>query len=161
MNFDRAHTLLEYNPDSGVLTRRISIRGHNAGSVAGTVMANGYRGITVDGRHYYAHRLAWLMVTGLMPETDIDHVNGLKDDNRLTNLRLATRSQNNGNARRRKDNTSGYKGVSFHPQTEKWRAAIHIKGRKHHIGLFQTPEEAHQAYINQAKQVFGEFAKAA
>jgi len=161
MMFDRAHELFVYDPETGALTRRIAIRGHSAGSSVGTVNANGYRAVLVDGQHCYAHRLIWLMLNGEWPEADIDHINGNRDDNRRSNLRTATRSQNNGNARRRKDNSSGFKGVSFHPQTKKWRAAIHIKGRKHHIGLFQTPEEAHDAYINKANVAFGEFAKAA
>lgn len=157
----RARELFTYNPATGDLTRRISVRGYRAGGIAGTAKVNGYRGVIADGRGYLVHRLAWLMETGEWPANDIDHINGDRADNRWENLREATRSQNNGNMRLRKDNSSGFKGVCFHPQSGKWRAVIWAKGRRHHIGLFATPKAAHDAYMDEAKRHFGEFARAA
>ena len=102
--------LLEYNPDTGELTWRISSGKAKRSSVAGCVI-KGYRKIGIQGRYFPAHRLAWLIHHGVDPVSDLDHINGDRDDNRIANLRIATQSQNMHNRRADKDNTSGYKGV--------------------------------------------------
>lgn len=125
--------------------------------LAGCLRPNGYRTIAVDREVNLAHRLAWLLVYGEWPDGDLDHINGERDDNRIVNLRLATRAQNNMNARRPCSNTSGYKGASF--CRGKWDARIGIDGKDVYLGSFDTPEEAHAAYANAASKVFGEFAR--
>lgn len=89
----------------------------------------------------------------------VDHINGESLDNRRANLRLATQTQNNINAKCRSDNQSGFKGVGFHRQTGKWVARIKVNGRTKSLGLYETPEEAHQAYCKAAIQYYGEFAR--
>ena len=92
-----------------------------------------------------AHRLAWLYHYGQWPNGDLDHINEVKDDNRISNLREATRAQNMQNVRRHKHNTSGYKGVSWMPDRHKWRAYIFVNYKQQHIGLYNSPEEARDA----------------
>lgn len=90
---------------------------------------------------------------------DTDHINGNTLDNRRKNLRICTRAQNNTNTRVRKDNTSGFRGVTWHTYTRKWEAQININGKHTHLGLFKTPEEAALAYDQEAKKHHGEFAR--
>ncbi|MDI6808162.1 MAG: HNH endonuclease [Candidatus Eisenbacteria bacterium] len=90
---------------------------------------------------------------------DTDHVNGNKLDNQRRNLRVATRSQNMMNAKKRADNTSGYKGVSWFRETRKWCAKIQIDGRSYNLGYADTREEAFLIYSRRAKELFGEFSR--
>jgi hypothetical protein len=99
------------------------------------------------------------MAYGQWPRRGIDHVNGDGTDNRLENLREANQSQNGANRRLTSKNTSGFKGVSFAKQAKRWRAGIQVGGRRKHLGYFDTPELAHQRYVEAAKAAFGEFAR--
>jgi len=101
----------------------------------------------------YLHR--WLM--GFPEGSDIDHKNNDKLDNRRCNLRLCSKQQNQFNTKKRSDNTSGYKGVSFHTQNNNYVAKISINGKSKHIGCFTTAQEAHEAYCEKAKELHGEF----
>jgi len=159
---ERLRELFSYDPDTGVFVRlvRTNPRVH-VGDVAGCISSAGYLRIRVDIGQYYAHRLAFLYMTGSWPTFDIDHKNGNGLDNRWDNLRSATRSQNMANTKLPLTNTSGYKGVRWDKARGKWRAEIRIKGRSRHLGLFATAEEAHAAYMEKAREVFGEFARAA
>lgn len=156
---EEARQLLDYNPETGVFTWRVQRRGTaRVGSIAGRVDSGGYIQIAIYGRRYQAHRLAWMIVHGAWPEKHIDHINGKRRDNRLCNLRLATQSENLCNTKRRSDNTSGVKGVSWHNASKKWRARIAIYRQTKILGYFATPEEAHAAYCNAARELHGEFA---
>jgi hypothetical protein len=115
--------------------------------------------LSIDGRQYAAHRLAWLHMTGEWPPADIDHANGDPGDNRWNNLRAATRAQNISNGRKRSTNTSGFKGVSWRSAKEKWQAAITVNGLKRFLGYFDDPAEAHAAYVRAAEKYHGEFAR--
>lgn len=147
--FTQSHLkeLLHYDPETGVFTWAVSRSGVRIGDVAGCLKRNGYRYIGVDGRDYLAHRLAWLYMTGLWPADQIDHINGVKDDNRLVNLREATHLQNHQNRALDVKNTSGFLGVSWHRVTEKWRAYISVGGQQKHLGLFTRPEDAYAAHL--------------
>lgn len=162
ITFARADELLSYDPATGIITNRSSRHGMTkAGTTAGGLNRSGYRYIRVDGRRYAAHRLAWLLTHGCWPTGDIDHVNGDRADNRLANLREATRLQNAANARRPCTNTSGYKGVHWATHRRKWRASIGVNYRKLYLGYFATPQDAHAAYIAAAAKYFGSYARAA
>lgn len=159
---ERVRELLSYDPETGELRWRVSRCKARAGAVAGTLTSSGYRTICLDGQTLKAHRLAWLLAHGEDPGSlEIDHKNGDKSDNRLANLRLATRKQNGGNVGTIATNTSGFGGVYWHKQRSKWRSQIRHNGRRISLGLFVTPEEAHAAYVAAAEQLRGEFARSA
>lgn len=120
----------------------------------------GYVYIRFDGRSYLAHRLAWLYLYGKIPPA-VDHINGNPSDNRIANLRAVTASLNAANSKRRITNRSGYKGVSFNHNLQRWQAGIKVNGRSFHLGLFQAPEEAHAAYVEAAAKYFGEYVRTA
>jgi hypothetical protein len=106
------------------------------------------------------HRIVWEMHYGPIPDgMQIDHINGEPWDNRISNLRLATHSQNSRNARKRVDNTSGLKGASWDARNKKWSANICVDSRPKHLGYFATKEEAHSAYCTAAKEFHGAFAR--
>ncbi|WP_457659611.1 HNH endonuclease [Sinorhizobium medicae] len=151
---------LHYDPESGKFTRRTARGNRAAGIVVGTDDGQGYLKIQVLGHRHKAHRLAWLYVHGRFPENEIDHINGIKSDNRLANLREATTLENCRNRPMRSDNAIGLKGVSFHPSTGKYRAKISFGGKEHSLGLHDTPEAAHEAYLAAANDNFGKFARA-
>lgn len=153
---------LNYNRKTGVFRWHHPNKfcAYRSGDVAGTPHKKGYLVITIDGRPYLAHRLAWFFVTGEWPDKQIDHENGIRSDNRFSNLRKATPSQNMWNSRRPRSNTSGYKGVSWSKALGKWQAQISKHGKRRGLGYFATKEEAHRAYTNAAQDAFGEFARA-
>lgn len=107
----------------------------------------------------YMHRviLSRILERELLPNEIADHINGNPLDNRRSNIRLATRSQNNMNKRKGSRNVSGFKGVSLHKETQKWVAKIGKNGTYKHLGLFNTPEEAFEAYCNAGAEHHGEF----
>ena len=142
----RLKEILNYDPDTGIFTWRNTGRGKRR-IIAGC-LRNGYITINIDKIRYQAHRLALIYVYGHCDSSDVDHINGIKNDNRIVNLRFATRSENKQNIRKiQPNNKSGYMGVDFHKSTGFWRATITIMQKQKHIGLFKTPEEAHQAYL--------------
>jgi HNH endonuclease/AP2 domain len=140
------------------------IAGQRKGKPVGWLDGYGYWGFERPGRKVVrVHRIVLEAVTRrlLGAGVQVDHINGVRHDNRPSNLRPATQSENLANTRLRSNNTSGLKGASFHKQAGRWRAAIRIDGRQRHLGLFDTPEEAHAAYVRAARELFGEFARAA
>lgn len=153
LSLERLHQALSYDPLSGQFRWKVG-RGKRfkAGDLAGSVNSNGYIAICIDGHRHYAHRLAWFHCFGKWPEGNlqVDHINGIKSDNRLSNLRPVTPSQNKQNTHKpRRDNASGFAGVKFNKACGKFEANIRIPGQrnKKYLGLFQTPEEAHRAYM--------------
>ena len=151
---------LRYYPDTGLFTWRISPnQGILPGSVAGSLTKDGYVEIRFKRKKYKAHRLAWFVTYKKWPVGHIDHINGVKKDNRLVNLRDSNYTENQANRGKQLNNTSGYKGVYKHSKSNKWEAKIGVSGRSKYLGLFDTPEEAHEAYKKAAKNFFGEFAK--
>ena len=149
--------ILDYDAETGIFTSK-STRGHNAvsGDVAGSTRPDRYRQIYIDGKPYLSHRLAIMWTTGSFPEKHTDHINADRADNRLCNIRPATVIENTRNAKRSITSSTGFKGV--HREHQKYVAAINYGGKKHRIGLFETPEEAHEAYCDEADRRFGEYA---
>lgn len=141
----RLKELLNYNPETGVFTWRVSLsRSIHIGDDAGSNHSRGYRSIIIDGKYYLAHRLAWLWVYGEWCDS-VDHINGKRNDNRLDNLRAVTNKQNQENQALRANNKSGYRGVHWHKSSGKWRAQITNFGKIIGLGYFNTPEEAGRA----------------
>jgi hypothetical protein len=158
---DRLRELLNYDPETGVFTWLVSRSGTaRSDTVAGWVKSNGYLYISVDGRIYRAHRLAWLSMNGVWPSGDIDHINCVRSDNRASNLREAKRYQNNANSRIMESNSVGLKGVTFNKQRCKYISQIQVYRNKKNLGYFDCPAAAHFAYIVAADKAFGEFARA-
>lgn len=155
---DRVRSRLEYDPKTGIF---VWLNGPFGGRAAGCECQNGHRYINIDGRLYLASRLAWFYVHGSWPLNEIDHINQNSLDNRLSNLREATRGQNNQNTKRKKNNKSGYKGVcrDKRGRGDKWLAQIMANGKRVILGRFETPQEAYNAYCAAAKEHHGEFAR--
>jgi hypothetical protein len=152
--------LLNYAPETGIFLwrerplgmfatqRHCSIWNANyAYKVAGTVNHRGYRVITINCRHYAAHRLAWVIVFGEWPSRGLDHINGDLDDNRIANLRLASQAENLQNQGLRSDSTTGHIGVSWDRKAQRFQAYITINYRKKHLGYFERAEQASAAYL--------------
>ncbi len=156
---DRLKEVLSYDPDAGTFAWIVTRRGLKSGSAAGGARPDGYVRICVDGKLYYAHRLAFLFMEGKWPDDIIDHANGNPSDNRWVNLRAATQTQNLGNTAKRK--SRGYKGAYFQKEKMKWRAVIQIDRKQRSLGLFDSELEAHAAYCEAAAHYFGKFARAA
>lgn len=151
--------LLRYEPETGKFFWRQKI--NHAGGEAGWVNPEtGYRIIKVGGVKVMAHRLAWFYVRGTWPNHRIDHKNGVRDDQRIDNLREASDRQNKANEKVRKDNRLGVKGVSR--SQNGWYDARIWDGKKNiHLGRYPKLEEAKAAYDAAARRMFGEFARAA
>jgi len=129
--------LLHYSADTGVFTWLIKPSYCvDAGDVAGTTCTNGYVNILIKRKRYKAHRLAWLYMTGRMPEF-VDHENGKRDDNRWENLRECDPQQNAINAKLRADNKSGVKGVYWSDKSCKWIAQANCNGKRFFLGRFK------------------------
>lgn len=145
----RLKQLLHYNPASGVFTRLTRpAQCVQIGDIAGCQTTYGYLVFRCNGKLYFAHRLAFLYMTGKFPLGDTDHIDCVKSNNQWSNLREATRSQNNQNVKiLRRNNTSGYRGVSWNKALKKWQARICLHGKEKFLGLYTSPEEAHQAYL--------------
>lgn len=148
---DRLRELLDYAPETGSFTWRNTSRRAVAGAAAGSDNGEGYTQISVDGRRYAAHRLAWLYVHGEWPASELDHIDGQRSHNAIANLRLADRFLNNRNVHRARQNSkTGLLGVS--PKGRRFVAQIRANGVNHYLGRFDTAEQAHEAYMA-AKQV--------
>jgi hypothetical protein len=143
----RLQELLRYEPNTGIFTWRVNRKGGvKAETAAGHTTPTGYCFIGVEGQLYKAHRLAWLYVYGQFPETNLDHINRNPSDNRIANLRLAPQQDNQQNREVNKNNTSGYRGVSYNKLRKKWVAQKQLRGKYHHLGYFNTAKEAHVKY---------------
>ncbi len=145
---ERVRELFNYDPETGFLTWRATTSNRvKVGDRAGCLRADGYWYIKVDGVMYGAHRVIWLLVYGAWPSDQTDHINGNRGDNRLGNLRECTVSENQQNVSVNKRNTSGTPGVFRDKRRSKWRACIHVKGERKHLGTFDHIEDAAAAYL--------------
>jgi hypothetical protein len=150
---------LRYNPRTGKFIWIVSRGTKAAGSVAGNRHADGYIYIKIEKKLYRSSRLVWLYVFGKWPDHHIDHKNRNTSDDRLSNLREATRSQNLGNRGLNKNNKSGFKGVVQIGKS--FGAYVNKDGVRHWLGCFETATKAHSAYVAKSRELFGEFARAA
>ena len=119
----------------------------NAKKIIGS-KTHGYLEVRIKNKVYRLHSLAWLYCYGFIPD-QLDHINGIRDDNRIENLRDVSQSINNKNTAKRKNNTSGFTGVYYFKRLSKWAAKIVSDGKQIHIGCFDTPEEANEARLKE------------
>ncbi len=120
--------------------------------------SNGYCEVTINKKNHYVHRIIFMMFYGYWPE-QIDHIDGNRSNNLLPNLREATNAQNNRNTKTRASNTTGFKGVYFHNQNNRFVARITVDYKCISLGCYKTAEEAHQAYTKAASELHGNFAR--
>lgn len=160
ITLDELKHSLNYDPETGFFWWKSSGSGRNLTKPAGAIDMTGYVHIgfkdMLSGkvRRYKAHRLAFLYVHGRWP-VEMDHINGNRSDNRIANLREVTHVQNMQNREKLPTNTSGFKGVNRHEG--RWVARILVNKKRVHLGRFDTPEEAYQAYLQAAHKFHGQF----
>ena len=166
LSHERVVELLDYDASTGIFTwksdgGRGQVKADQpAGTIVETQPGRSYRYITIDQIRVRSARLAIFYVTGSWPTGDVNRAdkNGLNDS--YNNLRVATRSQNIGNSKLSSANSTGYKGVHYYKRTGQYTAAIKMNGKKRHLGYFIYPQDAHNAYMAAAEQVFEQFARA-
>lgn len=154
VTLERLKELLAYDPATGIFTWKIRRRNQiRPGTIAGkSVNDEGYHKIFIDAKSYSAHRLAWFYMTGLWPNF-VDHINGIKTDNRFANLRDVSNSENQQNQRKaHKHNLSGFLGVSS-KGIGQFSANIRLNGKQHYLGTYPTAEAAHAAYLNAKREL--------
>lgn len=170
---EQLRELLSYDPETGLFLwrerpecmfktqRGIAVwKARFVGRPAFTANLNGYRQGMVFGRTYYAHRVAWAIHYGEWPEDQIDHINCDRSDNRISNLRKASNTENARNKKLQRNNTSGLKGASWSSRRGKWAATICADRKQRKLGFFDTKEEAHEAYAKASLELHAEFARA-
>ena len=153
------HELLNYDPETGMFTWK-TFRSNlaKAGDIADNLMPDGYVSLCINNRQYRAHRIAYKMVHGHDPKGVMDHIDGNRANNKISNLRVASLSQNQWNSSRPQNNTSKLKGVTWKKDSKKWAAQIQVDGKKIWLGVYEDKNDAHQAYMKAAVEHFGEFA---
>ena len=154
LTVEALRSLVHYDEATGTFTRKV-VADFNprsrVGVPLGTTDRNGYLNFRVQTKRYLAHRLAWFYVYGVWPRADIDHVNGVKSDNRICNLREASRSQNMANTDTQANNVSGHRGVIFDKANKKWMAYMHQHGKFINLGRYAEIEQA----VAVRQQAFG------
>lgn len=161
---DELKKRFRYDPETGYFYHLLRADGRSnaafAGRRAGRIVSNGYAQLKFLGKDFSAHRSAWAMHYGVWPLGTIDHIDGDRANNKISNLREATQSQNNANMGKRAGTSSRFKGVTRHP-SGKWLAQIKSPDGKRYLGYFTSEDAAASAYISAAKKYFGSFARAA
>lgn len=148
---ERLKELLEYRPETGEFTWRVPKARRSPGDPAGTPHNAGYVILKLDGIKYLRHRCAWLYIHGEWPPEQLDHVNGVRDDDRISNLRACTAGENQQN--KRPSGRSGLLGVCWCRKSSRWKAQIKKAGVHRNLGFHDTKEQAYQAYLEAKKNL--------
>ena len=135
------HQLLDYNPETGELKWKVSRGSRKVGGVAGTA-SNGYLVVRVNGKLYRNHRIIWLWVYGYFPENQIDHINRIRSDNRIDNLREVSQTCNNRNCGMSSNNKSGVTGIHWFTRCSTWQSFIMVDYKRKHLGYHKDLTEA-------------------
>lgn len=136
----------DYDPETGLIWSKISGKGHSPGKILVNRTQRGYIDIEFQGKHIMGHRLAWVIIHGEFPKKQLDHINGIKHDNRLCNLRECTNRENARNTRRHREGAlPGIRRSTKNPK--KWEARIKLRGKLKHLGIFTSPKMAYEAYM--------------
>ena len=145
----------DYDPLTGLLRWKKPRPNCRVGAVAGTRHWKGYVQVQFAGRFYLAHRICWAIYYNeqLSPDVEIDHIYGIRNDNRISELRKATRSEQTYNTKLLSTNTSGYRGVTWYKRDKCWQAQIQIHGKYKLLGRFKTKEEAIEARLKAEKDL--------
>lgn len=159
LTIERLNEIAKYCEETGEFYSLVQRGKVSKGDVLGRIRDDWYIVIGIDNHSYLAHRLVRFLFDGEWPSGDVDHWDRDTSNNREWNLRHATRGQNLTNAKKPKHNTSGFKGVSWHSRSHRWRAEISVNRERRHLGLFDTAEEAHAAYFAAARELRGDFAR--
>lgn len=155
---ERLTELVKYDPETGLFTRKVKRGPCRSGSVISSKRMDDYLRMCIDYKVYFAHRMAWLYMTGGHVSM-IDHKDGDASNNKWCNLREANPMQNQYNAKLSKRNKSGCKGVRLIKDTGRWTAQIGIDGKRVHLGTFDSRENASKAYISKARSLAGDFVR--
>lgn len=150
---ERLRSLLEYWPEIGVFIRRTTRGPCLAGTVAGSLNVHGYVQISIDNQIYRSCRLAWLYVHGKWPTGVIDHINGDRSDDRISNIRDVTPAMNSQNLQRAHSDKKTSKLIGITKNGSGWLAQIHSTGKYQYLGTYKTQEEAHAAYLAAKRQL--------
>ena len=165
MNQNLLKSLVHYDPETGVMTwlprKEKFWNAQHAGKALSYVNDSGYMEVCITinkiQRYYFLHRLAWLYIYGEFPNGPLDHINRIKSDNRITNLRVADATKNGHNVKSYSTNKSGVKGVSWSKAAKKWRAVLVFNKKYMHLGVFDTIDDAEAAYIAASLSFANEF----
>lgn len=156
LTFEAVRRFFDYDQQTGILSwREPDCVRLSPGERAGSVNDRGYRFVKVLNRSYAETRIIWFWMTGAFPNGTVDHDNRVHDDNRWSNLRDATLEQQHGNFPMRRNNESGFRGVS--KRRSRWSARLMVDGKFKSLGTFDTPEAASAVYEAAARQKYGEF----
>lgn len=156
---EKLKDIFHYSPETGLFTRLVATSPNvKVGQVSKRNTTKGYIQIRINTTQYKAHRLAYLYMTGKFNDDEIDHVNGIRDDNRWCNLRNASRSENMQNKKVHSNNAAGITGVSWNKMAGKWLAYINKDKSRTIIGYYDTIFDAACARISMQENMFGEFA---
>ena len=155
INQDFIKSKLNYDPETGIFTWKRK----KVSNTAGYLQKDGYIRFNFNNKHFRAHTLAWLYMYGEYPSQHIDHINGNPSDNRISNLRLCTRSQNMHNRKVNKTNKLGIKGVCWNKRIKKFHVQISLNGKVNHIGYFEDLELAELVAIESRIKFHKEFAR--
>lgn len=145
-NISQEHirNILSYNSDTGIFYRKKTSNNgrYKSGTIIGHKNIHGYMVIKILGKLRYAHRLAWLYIHGSFPSGQIDHINGVRNDNRIINLRVVNNLENHKNQKKYSNNSSGITGVYWYERYRKWAAQITINGKVKYLGRFEEVDDA-------------------
>lgn len=154
LSAERLREMISYNPDTGEMVWKVSPRNRTMpGDAVGYEIDSGYLVTVVDQKRIRLHRAAWAIHYGEMPKGEIDHINGDRKDNRISNLRIVSRSGNSQNTAIRSDNKTGAKGVHFRKDTGKFSASIRVDGKTTYLGCYHSFEEAAEARLSAEKKL--------